>query len=227
MAKKLHPADQADLELIPQASKFIVSLFLGAKAKADGNGTRLATTSARLRPWRRRAPKRARWPACTVGRAARKPLIYAHLADGRDVLVPADYSPNTNPASEERAMTKNTATKKTAKARTPAKATQPKKIAALATSKAPTKTLAPRARHRYDWKGAAEAAKQGKLPSEPDFSAETHRSYRPKLANVAALAKAGDVKGLSKLNCPTYDSSALAVARYRDNCVAALKAKAA
>ena len=68
-------------------------------------------------------------------------------------------------------------------------------------------------RHRYDWKGAAKAAKQGKLPPEPDFSAETHRSYRPKLANVTALATAGDVKGLLKLTCPTYDSSAIAVAR--------------
>jgi hypothetical protein len=35
------------------------------------------------------------------------------------------------------------------------------------------------------------------------------------------------VKGLSKLNCPTYDSSALAIARFRDNCLAALKVTAA
>jgi hypothetical protein len=76
-------------------------------------------------------------------------------------------------------------------------------------------------------KRSAQAAKQGKLPPEPNFSEETRKSYRPKLANVTALAKAGDVKGLLKLNCPTYDSSVVAVARYRDNCVAALKSKAA
>ena len=124
-------------------------------------------------------------------------------------------------------MTKKT-TKKAAKAKTPAKA-EPRKAVAAVAAKEPTKgAVAPaKARHRYDWKGAAEAAKQGKLPPEPDFSAETHRSYRPKLATVTTLAKAGDVKGLLKLNCPTYDSSAIAVARYRDNCVAALKVRAA
>jgi hypothetical protein len=215
MAKKLHPAEQADLELIPQASKFIVSLFLGARAKRDGNGHEARydkREAATLDEARAEALKMAGvrgWPG------GRKPLIYAHLADGRDVLIPADYGPNTNPDNEERAMTKRTATKKTAKAKTPAKA-EPKKSVAAAAAKEPTATASTATtRHRYDWKGAAEAAKQGKLPPEPDFSAETHRSYRPKLANVTALAKAGDVKGLLKLNCPTYDSSALAMARYR------------
>ena len=143
------------------------------------------------------------WPG------GRKPLIYAHLADGRDVLVPADYSP-TPDSKETKPMTKKTATTKAAKAKTPAKA-ESKKVAAAPT-KTPTKDAVAKARHRYDWKGTAEAAKQGKLPPEPDFSAETHRSYRPKLANVTALAKAGDVKGLLKLIMISAPSPSRAIA---------------
>jgi hypothetical protein len=71
------------------------------------------------------------------------------FAAGRDLLVPAHYSPNTiNPAREERAMTKKT-TKKAAKAKTPAKA-EPKKVVAAAAAKEPTK--------------AARAAGQGSPP---------------------------------------------------------------
>src|SRR5690606_19686493 len=35
-----------------------------------------------------------------------------------------------------------------------------------------------------------EAAKGGKLPAPPNFKAETHRRWRPMLAEVVALAKA-------------------------------------
>lgn len=84
----------------------------------------------------------------------------------------------------------------------------------------------PGTRARYNWVAAADAAKKGKMPPLPDFSADTHKNYRPKLEKVQELAKAGDIKALKALECPTYDSSAIAVARYRDNCVTALTVQA-
>ena len=38
-------------------------------------------------------------------------------------------------------------------------------------------------------------AQAGKLPAPPNFEAETHRRFRPKLAELVELAKAGDAKG--------------------------------
>lgn len=74
---------------------------------------------------------------------------------------------------------------------------------------------------------AMEAAAKGKLPSAPDFSAETHKPYRAKLARVSELAKAGDLKTLRAETAAwkPYNSSMLPLIRYRDLCAAALEAK--
>lgn len=70
-----------------------------------------------------------------------------------------------------------------------------------------------------------EAAKRGKLPSPPDFSAETHKRWRPMLAEAVKFAKAGDVKSLKALDIKPYSSSPKALARYRDLCVIAIEAQ--
>lgn len=69
-------------------------------------------------------------------------------------------------------------------------------------------------------------AKAGNLPAAPDFSAETHKPYRKKLAEVVALVEAKDIKGLKAMQIPTYSSSPKAIARYRDLAIAAIEAGA-
>lgn len=69
-------------------------------------------------------------------------------------------------------------------------------------------------------------AKAGKLPKAPDFSAETHKRFRPLLAEVVAAVKEGDVKALKALKINPISSSPKAVARYRDLALMALEARA-
>lgn len=69
------------------------------------------------------------------------------------------------------------------------------------------------------------AAREGKLPEPPDFSAETHKRFRNKLASVIALAEAGDLKGLRAFEINPISSSPKAIARYRDLCVIALETR--
>ena len=65
------------------------------------------------------------------------------------------------------------------------------------------------------------------LPAQPDFAAETHKRFRPKLAEVIALAKAGDVKGLAAWTPSWFiGSSTKAIMRYRDLALVALEAHA-
>jgi hypothetical protein len=70
-------------------------------------------------------------------------------------------------------------------------------------------------------------ASKGKLPVEPDFSADTHRAYRKRLAAITAMIKARDVKGLQADETQPVSSSRVILCRYRDNAIAALQAKAA
>lgn len=70
------------------------------------------------------------------------------------------------------------------------------------------------------------AAQAGKLPPVPDFSAETHRYFRPKLKRLTEMAKAGDIRGLKAYPIKTYSTSPKAMDRYRKLCVIALQARA-
>jgi hypothetical protein len=60
---------------------------------------------------------------------------------------------------------------------------------------------------------------------KPDFSAETHKRFRNKLAHLVDLANAGDVEGLKAVTINPVSSSPKAMARYRDLCVTALEAR--
>lgn len=79
-------------------------------------------------------------------------------------------------------------------------------------------------RKTYDWTGAKERAEKGSLPPTPDFSANTHKYYRPLLAEAVKFAKAGNVKALLAMKFARNDGSPGVVKRYRDIAVAALKA---
>ena len=69
-------------------------------------------------------------------------------------------------------------------------------------------------------------AQTGILPQAPDFSKPTHTRFRVKLAQIMALAEAGDIAGLQAFEINPVSSSQEAMARYRDLCVIAITARA-
>jgi len=69
-------------------------------------------------------------------------------------------------------------------------------------------------------------AQTGALPSAPDFSKPTHARFRAKLAQIVALAEAGDIAALQAFEINPVSSSPKAMARYRDLCVIAITARA-
>ena len=69
-------------------------------------------------------------------------------------------------------------------------------------------------------------AQTGVLPQAPDFSKPTHARFRAKLAQIVALAEAGDIAGLQAFEINPVSSSPKAMARYRDLCVIAITARA-
>ena len=69
-------------------------------------------------------------------------------------------------------------------------------------------------------------AQTGALPQAPDFSKPTHARFRAKLAQIVALAEAGDIAGLQAFEISPVSSSPKAMARYRDLCVVAIIARA-
>ena len=70
-------------------------------------------------------------------------------------------------------------------------------------------------------------AQTGALPAAPDFSKPTHARFRAKLAQIVALAEAGDIDSLQDFEINPVSSSPKAMARYRDFCVIAIKARSA
>ena len=63
------------------------------------------------------------------------------------------------------------------------------------------------------------------LPQAPDFSNPTHARVRAKLAQLVALAEAGDIAALQSFEINPVSSSPKAMARYRDLCVIAITAR--
>jgi hypothetical protein len=70
-----------------------------------------------------------------------------------------------------------------------------------------------------------EAAQRGELPQAPDFSANTHKPHRGKLATVVAMVEAGDIEGLKAFPINPISSSPKAIDRYRNLAVIALEAR--
>ena len=70
-------------------------------------------------------------------------------------------------------------------------------------------------------------AQTGALPHAPDFSKPTHARFRAKLAQIVALAEAGDIAALQAFEINPVSSSPKAMARYRDLCVIAITARSA
>lgn len=210
LRNKIHPADQANIDAIAEASSFMVSLFHGGAYQKHENIPTLAAA-------------RAQGLAMQAETGShRLSLVYAVLKDGRSFPVPRDYQAPTTPT--ENPMPNIAAA--LAKDR-------PKKAAAPKTARKPASKASQTAartaageRARFDWKTAEERATQGTLPSKLDFSADTHKSYRSLLAEIETAAKAGDIATLKKIKHDGFQGSSVRAAlRWRDLCVKALNAK--
>ena len=70
-------------------------------------------------------------------------------------------------------------------------------------------------------------AQTGAIPDAPDFSKPTHTRFRARLAQIVAMAEAGDIAGLQAFEINPVSSSPKAMARYRDLCVIAITARSA
>ena len=153
-------------------------------------------------------------PATALRKPGEKP---APLANGAKL-------PRSAPGREMAVPTAKQQTPKTPQTKREQEA-MAKKMGLTLDARKPSKNSKPGARERYDWTAAVHAAKKGTIPSAPDFSADTHRSYRSKLAELVALVKAKDIKGLTKWEPQRLDGSPLIMKRYRDIALVALKAK--
>jgi hypothetical protein len=75
-------------------------------------------------------------------------------------------------------------------------------------------------------RAAAEAsAEAGNLPTPPDFTANTHKPYRAKLAKLVEMAEAGDANGLAAMAINPTSTSPRALIRYRDLAIRAITAR--
>lgn len=239
----MHPADAADLAAIGTATGFMASLFLGRGRWAKSP---ISPSLGGAKHWGVLLVQRSR----AIRDLPRKPAIYALLPDGRSILVPDGYQPLTN--GKETAMSVKTYSKRSNAQRAAKSAlgdgiegvdfvtyeTKPGAWAWAEGSKAPKADKAPKAprgdaagdsakkERQLGKRAAAEAAaREGKLPTPPDFSAKTHERYRPKLEEVVKMAKAGDIKGLKGYAINPTSTSPKAIARYRDLAVIALEAR--
>jgi nicotinamidase-related amidase len=70
------------------------------------------------------------------------------------------------------------------------------------------------------------AAEAGILPPAPDFTANTHARFRPKLEELKKLVAAKDIKGLKAFAINPVSSSPKALDKFRNLSVIALEAQA-
>ena len=101
--------------------------------------------------------------------------------------------------------------------------TDPAAEASRAVAEEPKAAIAPVIGKRQ---AIIDQAQTGALPQPPDFSKATHARFRAKLAQIVALAEAGDIAALQAFEINPVSSSPKAMARYRDLCVIAIAARA-
>lgn len=236
---KNHPSTERDAAIIANAIRFDIALFIGRGKYARASARTLAEARNDAAP-----ALEAEHP---YGRRA---MIYAVDADGRSALVTDDI-PTERKESSMKAYAKKFNAQRAAKAaghdpdeidiiktkdgfawrlKWQGKSAADARDAKLAPDPSrelpadgANHTTAPKRPHGKRATIEAEA-RAGKLPEPPDFSAETHKRFRNKLAAVVALANAGDLNGLRAFQINPVSSSPKAIARYRDLCVTALEA---
>lgn len=223
-SRKPHPADIANDAIVANAVRFEIALFLGVGRYAKGSAATAAAARAEADRLSALHPN------------GRHPLIYAIDANGRSALV-TDSISTEDPEGSMKTYAKKFNAQRAARAA----GHDPDSIEIVKTKNgfswrakadhapAKTKPAAKKAKANGGGKRAAIsiAAKNGKLPEPPDFSAPTHTRFRAKLAKLIDLAKAGDIEGLKAIPINPVSTSPKAMARYRDLCVEALEARSA
>jgi hypothetical protein len=230
---KVHPPTERDAAIIANAIRFDIALFIGRGKYAHASARTLSEARNDAAP-----SLEAEHP---YGRRA---LIYAIDAEGRSALV-TDHIPTESKEGSMKTYAKKFNAQRAAKAaghdldeidimkakegftwrlKQHSKHADPRD--AKLTPDA-SREPQPAGKQRPQGKRAAieAAAREGKLPEPPDFSAETHKRFRNKLARVVELAKSGDIKGLRAFEINPVSSSPKAIARYRDLCIIALEAR--
>ncbi len=236
---KVHPPSERDAAIIANAIRYDIALFIGRGKYAHASARTLSEARNDAAP-----SLEAEHP---YGRRA---LIYALDANGRSALVTDDIpteskeSPMKTYAKKFNAQraaktaghdldeieivkTKDGFTWRVKRQRKSAADDRDAKLAADPSREPPTDGAKHSAtpKRPIGRRAAIEAAaREGKLPEPPDFSAPTHTRFRNKLASVVELAKAGDLKGLQAFQINPVSSSPKAIARYRDLCIVALGA---
>lgn len=236
--QKPHPADVANASIVAAAVRFEIALFLGVGRYATDTAETLDEARAKAARLVEMHPN------------GRRPLIYGVTADGRSGLVTDAFIPKPT-EDPMKTYTKKSNAQRAAKAAghkpddveiiktkdgyayrvkgaTPAEESATAAKAEATPSKGSKAAGKPKtaATPPLGKRAAIEAAaREGKLPEPPDFSAETHKRFRNKLASVVELAKAGDLKGLRKFEVNPVSSSPKAIARYRDLCIIAVEAR--
>jgi hypothetical protein len=156
-----------------------------------------------------------------TGQVATGELIKDGAEDAIPPLAPVTRVPSkgAKPAAPKAAKAPKLAGKREA-------ARLAKIAAADARNKAPKPPKAPRVVKPTGQRAAVEtAAAAGKLPTPPDFSADTHKRFRKTLEGLVAAAKAGNLKALKADTTERKSSSRNAICRYRDLCIVALEAQ--
>lgn len=196
-----------DAAQIARAVGFTVSRFLG-RGRYD---TRQFATQAE-------AEADARGDARAMLYAVTPEGFTIHISNGDAI------APQTETAMTEQAAPAPTRDEKRLAKIREADAKRAAKAAAPKAAKAPAQPKAAKVGAR----AAVEAAvRRGELPSPPDFTADTHKRFRPKLDEVKALVEAGDIAGLRAYPINPTSTSPKALDRYRNLAVIALEAKAA
>ena len=221
MPKKMHAADATDRAKIASATGYITSFFLGR-----GNYDRHPSPALE----RARQVGQQMLADPDYAKTGRKPIIYALLPDGSEVLVPDDYQvgelPGENVAADHVEMAAKPLITPAPDAGKASTTVDLQPVADAMAALAAFPGLKKLSQRHLD---LLESAQAGVLPTPPDSSAKSWDGnvYRGRLQKLAALVDAGDIAALEAEKLPTYDSGFVAMARYRNLAVIALKARAA
>lgn len=212
MPKKIHPADQADLDAIAQAVGFCVHMRRGPADVFKQEAPTLTKAVAIANQVR----------AENKGRDC---LVYAITAEGNSIPVPKSMQRPAGKYDGRAAVEALARANADIYGLDPATGKPRAKPVTNAGRKAKRPTAPASGRPMGRRAEIADNATKGILPPAPDFSAETHKRFRGMLAEIVALVEAGDVAALKAFPINPYSSSPKALDKYRNLAVIALEAR--
>lgn len=239
--KKIHPADQLDRDAVATAASFNTHFRQSPTSKINRPAATLIEAIAHSDNIK---------AELALDGVTRKitPLIYAIQANGAQSPVPADMIEAARAAAAQPAASPAESMEKAAEATTKPrgkkvasvsidqvfggdplgyKAARKNRAALNVIADASAPAQAPAAAPKGKRAAEQAAAEAGTIPAAPDFSAETHKRFRGKLAELVALVEAGDVEKLEAYPINPVSSSPKALDKFRKLAVIALKAQAA